>query len=258
MDHLKTRAFIYCFSAGLLTGALTTTASAADLRPACPETPSLGSGVVLLALALIPIAGIATTSFVKLSIVFSILRNALGIGQTPSGTIIAVLAGALTYYVMAPVGRQMLAASASARSTIDFQNPTSPSSLKATLAAFHAGKEPLEHFLRENSGSREKDLFVSLAQRNRSRSIPSDTVGEDLSVVIPAFLLTELKEAFQIGFIVYIPFLIIEMVVANLLLALGMAMISPAAISLPFKLLVFVLTDGWYLLSKALVLGYKL
>jgi len=82
--------------------------------------------------------------------------------------------------------------------------------------------------------------------------------ANDLVVVLPAFLLTELKEAFQIGFLIYIPFLVIDMVVANLLLAMGMQMISPATVSLPFKLLIFVLVDGWYLLAKALVVGYKM
>jgi type III secretion protein R len=242
--------------------ALSSTAYVASVAAAqgdrsCPTSPAIGNFVVFAALALIPFGFLAATSYVKLSVVLSILRNALGIGQTPSSAIIALLAAVLTFYVMAPVGSKMVEAGSTAATGIDLERPVSRSSLQAALQTWKASREPLTLFLKRNAGAREIALFVSLGQRGRSRTDSAQTRPDDLTVVLPAFLLTELKEAFQIGFLVYIPFVVVELVVANLLLAMGIGMVSPAAIALPFKLLIFVLVDGWYLLAKALVLGYN-
>jgi type III secretion protein R len=227
-------------------------------RTCSTGSPAIGSFIALGTLVLVPLLFIAATSFVKLSIVLSILRNALGIGQTPSEAIIGVLAAVLTFYVMAPVGSQIVEASSAAAADIDLESLSSRGSLEAAIKAFNAGKEPLANFLKHNAGEREIALFINLGQRSQGQKRAADSSGNDLLVILPAFLLTELKEAFQIGFLIYIPFLVIDMVVANLLLAMGMQMLSPATVSLPFKLLIFVLVDGWYLLAKALVLGYKL
>ena len=212
--------------------------------------------VALGALSLLPFAFMIATSFVKISVVFSILRNALGTGQVPSGTIVTALSAILTLYVMAPVGEDMFAAAAPTAVEIDRNNPFADDSADALLDTIAAGKEPLQQFLTRNAGERERGLFFDLARTSRAPD-RRDAVGrDDLLVVLPAFLITELAEAFQIGFLVFIPFLVIDMVVANVLLALGMHMLSPTTVSLPFKLLLFVLVDGWYLLSRALVLGY--
>jgi type III secretion protein R len=216
----------------------------------------LASLLVLGALALVPFAFMTMTAFVKIAIVFSILRNALGTGQVPSGMVITALSAVLALYVMAPVGREATAAAGPSLAAVSFEKPLAGDNLDAFLTALDSGKEPLRAFLRRNAGQRELALFVDLAKQKRVAAERETVSPNDWLVVIPAFLITELSEAFQIGFLVFIPFLIVDMVIANVLLALGMHMLSPTTVSLPFKLLLFVLVDGWYLLSRALVLGY--
>lgn len=209
------------------------------------------------ALAIVPFLLMATTSFVKLQFVFSILRNALGTGDVPSSMIVTALAAILTVYVMTPVGTEMARACAEPSTRIRWADPLAEGSADAVLACARAGKEPLRRFLARNAGKPEAALFLDLARRARPPGQRAEITAEDFLVVLPAFLITELKEAFQVAFVVFLPFLVIDLVVANVLLALGMTMLSPTAISLPFKLLLFVLVDGWYVLSQALVAGYK-
>ncbi len=229
--------------------------------PAAAQDTSFASQPVfsLAALALLtilPFAFMATTSFVKISVVLSILRNALGTGQVPSGTVITGLSLILSLYVMGPVGEEIVDAAGPAAARIDQEAPLEGESFDALIEALDAGKEPLKAFLARHAGDREQALFVDLARQVRSPETRSEVQPDDLLVLLPAFLITELTEAFQIGFLVFIPFLVIDMVVANVLLALGMHMLSPTTVSLPFKLLLFVLVEGWYLLARALVLGY--
>lgn len=212
--------------------------------------------VALGVLSLVPFVFMTATSFVKMSVVFSILRNALGTGQVPSGTIVTALAAILTLYVMAPVGQQIADAVSPIVARIDTNDPLGGESADAVLDALRAGKAPLVAFLSRNASVREKRLFLDLARRARPAAQRADLRETDFLVVLPAFLITELTEAFQIGFLVFLPFLVIDMVVANVLLALGMHMLSPTTVSLPFKLLLLVLVDGFYLLARALVLGY--
>lgn len=212
--------------------------------------------LALAALTILPFVFMTATSFVKISVVLSILRNALGTGQVPSGTIITGLAALLTFYVMTPVGEQIAEVAGPAAARVDFNDPLEGDSYEALFEAIDAGKEPLRDFLERNAGDRELALFLDLARRVRSPDQRGNVSARDLIVLLPAFLITELAEAFQIGFLVFIPFLVIDMVVANVLLALGMHMLSPTTVSLPFKLLLFVLVDGWYLLARALILGY--
>lgn len=208
------------------------------------------------ALALVPLLFMATTSFVKLQFVFSILRNALGTGDVPSGAIVTALAAILTLYVMTPVGTEMAQACAEPGTRIQWADPLAGDSAEAVLVCVRAGKEPLRRFLGRNAGKSEAAMFLDLARRARPQDQRAEIGATDMLVVLPAFLITELKEAFQIAFMVFLPFLVVDLVVANILLALGMTMLSPTAISLPFKLLLFVLVDGWYVLSQALVAGY--
>ncbi|HJK91722.1 MAG TPA: type III secretion system export apparatus subunit SctR [Polyangiaceae bacterium LLY-WYZ-15_(1-7)] len=212
--------------------------------------------LALAALTVLPFLFMTATSFVKISVVLSILRNALGTGQVPSGTIITGLSVILTLYVMTPVGQEIAAVAGPAAARVDVEDPLEEDSFEALLEAIDAGKEPLRDFLERNAGERERALFLDLARARRAPDTRDDVSARDLLVLLPAFLITELAEAFQIGFLVFIPFLVIDMVVANVLLALGMHMLSPTTVSLPFKLLLFVLVEGWYLLARALVLGY--
>lgn len=227
-----------------------------------PATPDIGSSslstlAVLGSLAVIPLFFLATTSFVKLSFVFSILRNALGAAQVPSAMVITVLAIILTCYVMAPVADEMYIASVQSWTQVDFNRPTTKKSVDAIIKSINLAKEPLRRFLKRNAAQPELKLFVNLAQRSLPKDRSEKVTTDDFLVVLSAFFFTELKEAFQIGFLVFIPFLVIDLVIANLLLALGMHMLSPVVVSIPFKLLLFVLVDGFTLLTQALVLGYQ-
>ena len=137
---------------------------------------------------------------------------------------------------------------------VDMNDPLSGESRSAVLDALTLGSAPLSAFLARNAGAAERSLFVGLARKARPSDAPS---GDSLIVALPAFLITELKEAFQVGLLVLLPFVVIDLVVSNILLALGMSLLQPSTIALPAKLLLFVLVDGWYVLSQALVAGYR-
>ncbi|HEX7478222.1 MAG TPA: EscR/YscR/HrcR family type III secretion system export apparatus protein [Polyangiales bacterium] len=216
-----------------------------------------GSVVPLVLLGLLPFVLLATTSFAKLSIVFSVLRNALGTGQVPSGMVVTVLSAILTAYVMAPVAREMATASAPYAPRIDLRTPFAGDSGKALAEVFDHGKEPLRRFLEHNAGRGEVALFFDLAKRAQPEAKTQDLTDKDLHIVLPAFFITELKEAFEIAFLLLVPFLVIDLVVASILAALGMQALAPAAVALPFKLLLFVSIDGFRALIEALVAGYR-
>lgn len=207
-------------------------------------------------LTLVPLVALAATSFVKLSVVLSILRNALGTGQVPSGPVITVLALMLSVYIMAPVGEAMQEAASPHAAVIDFDDPLSSRNQAAWFAVVDAAKEPLRGFLQSNAGTREVEVFWSLAKRSRANvtRVPKQT---DFLVLLPAFLFTELAEAFLIGFLMFLPFLVLDLLVAGFVLSLGLQTMPTSSIALPFKLLLFVAVDGWVVLAEALVLGYQ-
>jgi type III secretion protein R len=234
--------------------------------------------IVLGALALAPFVLIMMTSFVKISVSLSILRNALGTQQVPPSQVITGLSFVLTLFVMAPVVERMYNAAGTFQNTRDI---FSEASVKSLFDAADKGKEPLRRFLAGHAHPKDRTLFMELAAR-LDQPAPSGTPSvvlaappdqaaptpppapppapvinkDDFRVLIPSFVTSELKNAFQIGFLIFVPFLIIDMVVANILLSMGMTMLSPSVISLPFKLLLFVLVDGWYLVVRGLVLSY--
>lgn len=232
--------------------------------------------IVLGALSMAPFVLIMMSSFVKISVTLSILRNALGTQQVPPNQVITGLAFVLTMFVMAPVAERMYEASGSIANTRDI---FSEASVKSLFDAAQKGKEPLRRFLSQHAHPKERLLFMELAARLEQQSkqtlvprpaevtpaptpaatpTPTQTLidKDDFRVLIPSFVISELKSAFQIGFLIFVPFLIIDMVVANILLSMGMSMLSPSVISLPFKLLLFVVMDGWFLLVRGLVLSY--
>ena len=211
--------------------------------------------IVLAALALAPFVLMMLTSFIKISVVLSILRNAIGTQQVPPSTVITGLAFILSIFIMAPVGRQMYEAAGAIPNTRDI---FSEASVKGLFSAVQTGKEPLRKFLARHGHPQDRLLFMELSARlERNSGTANPEIGkDDFQVLIPSFATSQLKEAFQVGFLVFVPFLIIDMVVANILLSMGMNMLSPVVISLPFKLLLFVLVDGWYLVVRGLVLSY--
>jgi type III secretion protein R len=191
------------------------------------------------------------TSFVKISTVLQIVRGAIGAQNVPSGTVIMALSAALTLLAMAPVGSRILERAA----------PLWAGRVRDTSGLvtgfIDATSDPMRSFLRANARERERVRFFEVAKNARPEAERAGVGADDFFVLIPAFVTTELYEAFALGFAVYLPFLIIDLVVANVLLALGMQMLSPTQVSLPFKLLLFVAIDGWALLSQALVAGYR-
>jgi type III secretion protein R len=217
---------------------------------------SLTTLLAIGALSLLPLLLMVTTSFVKISIVLSLLRNALGVPDVPSGAVVTALAMILSAYVMTPVAREMAQRAAPAYARIDLDNPLAAESRKALLQTFDLGTPPLAAFLQRNAGGKESALFLDLARRARPADQREQVSASNLSVAIPAFLVSELAQAFRIGLLVLLPFVVIDLVVASILLALGMSALPPATIALPFKLLLFVLVDGFFVLSKALVSGY--
>jgi len=208
--------------------------------------------VVLGLFSLLPFAFMALTAFVKISTVLQIVRGAIGAQNVPSNTVIMALAAALTCVAMAPlatrIGEKALPVLAQAERT---------EAVVLIRDGVAAVGEPLREFLSQNASPRDKKRFFDLARRARPAAERDRVSPTDLVVVIPAFLTSELLRAFSLGFALYIPFLIIDLVVSNVLLALGMQMMSPTQVSLPFKLLLFVAIDGWGLLAEALLSGYR-
>jgi type III secretion protein R len=210
-------------------------------------TPS-SALVTVIVIALAPFVGVMVTAFTKIVVVLSLLRNALGLQQVPPNVVLNGIALVLTVYVMYPVGLQMQEKAA--------QVSKLGSSTESLLRAADAAKEPLREFLIKHSAPREREFFLSTLRRGLEPARAQELSERDLIVVVPAFVVSELAIAFQIGFLIFLPFLVIDLVVSNILMALGMMMLSPTTVSLPFKLLLFVMVDGWVKLAHGLVLSY--
>jgi type III secretion protein R len=219
--------------------------------------------VTVVFIALAPFFAVMVTSFTKIAVVLSLVRNALGLQQVPPNVVINGLALVLSVYVMYPTLNQMYAASAGgdnvAASTIegDVVNQENPLENSGDLFGLaDRAKEPLRAFLIKHSKRDERAFFLSTQRKISGPEIAKTLSEKDFVIIIPAFVVNELKTAFEIGFLIFLPFLIIDMVISNILLAMGMMMLSPVTISLPFKILLFVMVDGWVKLAHGLVLSY--
>lgn len=199
-------------------------------------------------LSLAPFFAIMATSYVKLVVVLSLVRNALGIQQIPPNMVLNGIAVILSIYIMAPVGQATFAAVENE----DFKD-FNAAKLKVVL---EKGSSPIREFLNRHTTSHEKKFFLDTARRVWGNKSKVEISPDSFFVLIPAFTVSELTSAFQIGFLLYLPFIAIDLIVSNILLAMGMMMVSPMTISLPFKLLLFVLIDGWARLIHGLVLTY--
>ena len=212
--------------------------------------------VLLGALSLAPFVLIMVTSFVKISVVLSMLRQALGTQQIPPNQIINGLAIILTIYIMFPVIMEIK----DGTTALFDQRTNSPLMSDATTSLVKQGvevaKEPLRRFMLKYAHIKDRQLFYGLAKRMRTPEQQKQLTDQALIVLVPSFVISQLKEAFQIGFLIFVPFIVIDMVVSNILMSMGMQMLSPTTISLPFKILLFILIDGWYLIARGLVLGY--
>ncbi len=242
------RYFIALFFSITLFGADKITVPTVNLSLSAPNTPeqlvtSLNVLVVLTILVLAPSIVMVMTSFIRLVVVFSFLRQALGTQQMPPSQLMVALAMILTFFIMQPVGEKA------------YNSAIKPYIQKKIgyEEAFTKAVKPFKSFMIRNT--REKDL--ALFFRIRHLKNPKNIDDVPLMVAIPAFMISELKTAFEIGFLIYMPFLVIDMVVSSVLMSMGMMMLPPVMISLPFKLLIFVLVDGWNLLVGNLVESFK-
>ena len=225
-------------SAGTTGGDVTVNFDDVTKKPSTPILVLLG----LTLLSLVPAILLTCTSFTKVLVVLSLTRNALGLQQVPPNQVLAGLALFLSLFIMSPVLKQM---------NHDGVQPYLHGT-KTQSVAIHDGIAPLRSFMLKQTGDKEIALLTEVAHR-KAPDKPSDV---SLSELVPAFILSELKEAFVIGFMIFIPFLVIDIVVSAGLMSLGMMMMPPVMVSLPFKILLFVLVDGWGLVIKALVQSY--
>jgi flagellar biosynthesis protein FliP len=199
--------------------------------------------ITLTILTLLPSIIIMMTSFTRIVVVFSFLKNALGATQSIPNQILTGLAIFLTIFIMRPVYTEI--------NNTAFE-PFMANEITQEAAMENASK-PLREFMLKETRQKDLELFIETSDLD-SEEITKENIP--LTVVIPAFAISELKTAFQIGFLIYLPFLIIDMVVASVLMSMGMFMISPVMVSLPFKLLLFVMVDGWNLLVKSLITSF--
>ncbi|MBI5507930.1 MAG: type III secretion system export apparatus subunit SctR [Deltaproteobacteria bacterium] len=214
--------------------------------------------LAITVLALVPFVLMMVTSFVKIAVVLSVVRQAIGTQQIPPTQVITGLAIILTVYIMMPVGLEVYHSSQSVilkEMPANWNIESITGEQVVTLA--RTAQEPMRNFLMKHAHAKDRIMFYKLALNMRQPRDRATLTDDDFAVVVPAFVISELKESFQIGFILFVPFLVIDMVVSNILMALGMQMLSPTTISLPFKILLFVLVDGWYLISRGLVLTYQ-
>ncbi len=208
------------------------------------DKPSTSVSVIIAVtlLSLLPALLLTCTSFTKILVVLGLTRNALGLQQTPPNQVLTGLALFLSLFIMGPV-----LSSVNDDGLKPYMDGT-----KTSAEAWDDGSAPIKAFMLDHTDDSELELLTNVAKRE----LPEKRADVGLATLIPAFVLSELKEAFIIGFIIFIPFLVIDIVVSGALMALGMMMMPPVMVSLPFKLLLFVLVDGWGLVIKSLVSSY--
>ena len=230
--------------------------------------------VLFVGLSLLPFVAMVATSYLKIVVVMSLIRNALGIQSIPPNMVLNALAMILTFYIMSPMmgeswealsesrkaASRQAAAQQAAQSADKGAIAHSPPVFDVSTADMEKAAEPFRRFLSSHTSERERAFFVSTAERLWSKEEGKLAVvdHESFYILIPSFCVSELTKAFQIGFLVYLPFIASDIIVSNILLAMGMMMVSPVTISLPFKLLLFVMVNGWTLLIQGLVRGYMI
>lgn len=204
--------------------------------------PVLQMLLVMTLFSLLPFVFACMTSFLRFVVVFSMLKTAMGTQQVPPSIVIIGLSIILTFYTMGSVFQQC------------FEQGQIPyKKTQNILLAIDAGSKPLKEFMMKQTRESDLAFFIELSNKKAPDSPDEITIWQ----VAPAYIISELKTAFEIGFIIFVPFIVLDLVVANILLALGMFMLSPTIISLPFKLLIFIAVDGWALIVQGLVSSYN-
>lgn len=204
--------------------------------------------VLMVAVAMLPFLAILVTSYVKLVVVLGLIRNALGVQSIPPNMALNAIAIILTAYIMQPVAQQSYLAIKDRQ--VDFNDAQS------IMQTVQVGAEPFRTFLEKHTAPRDRQFFVNTTKDLWSKEDAAGVTDHDFMVLIPAFTTSELTSAFKLGFLLFLPFIVVDLVVSNILLAMGMMMVSPMTISLPFKLFLFVTVNGWERLIHGLVLSY--
>ncbi|MFC0402803.1 type III secretion system export apparatus subunit SctR [Paraburkholderia rhizosphaerae] len=205
--------------------------------------------IAVLAISLVPFVAMVVTSYAKIVVVLGLLRNALGVQQVPPNMVLNGIAILVSLYVMAPIGM-------GAMQTLS-REQVAPEASQAMIQAFGAAREPFRTFLKKHAREREKLFFLRSAHVIWPQEMANQLHEDDLIVLAPAFTLSELSDAFKIGFLLYIAFIVVDLVIANVLLAMGMNQLQPTNVAIPFKLLLFVAMSGWSTLIHGLILTYR-
>lgn len=203
--------------------------------------------VTLLALGLLPFVAMVVTSYTKIVIVLGLLRNALGAQQVPPSTVTNGIALILSCFIMAPIGMTAF------KGTSELSADGSANAVQV----FDAAREPMRQFLSKHASERDKAFFLRSAHEIWPADLADKLGPDDLIVLGPAFMTSELTAAFKIGFLIYLMFIVVDLIIANVLIALGLSQVTPTNVSIPFKLLLFVVLDGWSVLLHGLISTYK-
>ncbi|MFH0302303.1 type III secretion system export apparatus subunit SctR [Bradyrhizobium sp. 31Argb] len=213
------------------------------------KLPDPATLVVLMgAIAVLPFVAITVTSYVKLVVVFGLLRNALGVQNIPPNMALNAIAILLSAYIMQPVAKSAYLALR--------DRPIAYQTFGELVDTIALGAEPVRDFLVKNTSTTTRHFFVNTTHKLWSKDDSAVVVDNEFLILIPAFVTSELEEAFKVGCLLFLPFIVIDLVISNILLAMGMMMVSPMTISLPFKLFLFVAVNGWQRLIHGLVLSY--
>ncbi len=245
MNRIKTRYFFpfilaaWCLSAGYANAQ----SISLDLGPTGGATERALQLIALVTiLSLAPAILIMVTSFTRIIVVLSLLRSAIGTASAPPNTVIVSLALFLTAFIMTPTGKEIYAKAVS---------PLLNGAITADIA-FERGSNPVRNFMLQHVREKDLTLFLDIAKE----PLPAAPEATPLTSLIPAFMISELRRAFEIGFLLFMPFLVIDLVVASILMSVGMMMLPPTTVSLPFKLIFFVLVDGWSMIAGSLVKSF--
>jgi len=231
----------------------------APIEPLKMLPPSLTTqAIALTLLSLAPFIIMILTSFLKIVVVLSLLRSALGVQQAPPNQIINGVAFMLSLFIMYPTAVRMYDASQSAVAEMKIPESVTSTETSAFIVAIASkAQEPLREFLRRNSSTKHHEMFYGIAYRGLSEEFRKTLKPDSFIVLVPSYITSQLKEAFEIGVLIYIPFFVIDLVTSNILLAMGMMMLSPVTISMPLKLFLLVMLDGWTLLIQGLVSTFR-
>ncbi len=230
-----------------------------NLRTPYTKRPSLiTQAAVLTILSLLPFIIMILTSFLKIVVVLSLLRSALGVQQSPPNQIINGVAFMLSLFIMYPTVLKMYEAADKVVTRVRAPDSLlAPESSAYIIAIADEAKEPLREFLKRNSSVKHQALFFRISYRVLPEEFRPELKPDDFMILVPSYITSQLKDAFEIGVLIYIPFFVIDLVTSNVLLAMGMMMLSPVTISMPLKLFLLVMLDGWTLLIEGLVNTFR-